>query len=303
MTTTRNRVLLAVAVLAATLVLILGLGVAPSQAAQSGSINTYANSQRQAAGAPQLTPNGALTALATDAAVRSASKGTLQAPGSIPSGYTSTQTVLKSLTTTDPAATYQRALTSHGGVMNGRRWTDIGTGFATSGGTSFVVLIYATYPPQQSSTVADEPPVKQAPAPAPVTQAPVPAPAPAPVKQSPAPAPAPTPVHAKETPKVVAHPKPEPVMSHATKKPASTPAPRLTPKPSKSPSPTAAKPSHPSATPPPMVKTRTVVKEVVKPAMNDAQRRAVGSSLLGAGCLSLGAGLCSARRWSSLRKR
>ncbi len=301
MTTARNRVLLAVVALAATLVLVLGLGVAPSQAAQSGSINTYANSQRQAAGAPELTPNGALTALATDAAVRSASKGTLQAPGSIPSGYTSTQTVLKSLTTTDPAATYQRALTSHGGVMNGRRWTDIGTGFASAGGTSFVVLIYATYPPQQSSTVADEPPVKQAPAPAPVKQAP--APAPVPVKQSPAPAPAPTPVHAKETPKVVAHSKPAPVPSHATKKPASTPAPRLTPKPSKSPSPTAAKPSHPSATPPPVVNTRTVVKEVVKPAMNDAQRRTVGSSLLGTGALSLVAGLLSARRWSSLRKR
>lgn len=298
MTTTRNRVLLAVAVLAATLVLVLGLGVGTSQAAQSGSINTYANSQRQASGAPELTPNGALTALATDAAVRSASKGTLQAPGSIPSGYTSTQTVLKSLTTTDPAATYQRALTSHGGVMNGRRWTDIGTGFASAGGTSFVVLIYATYPPQQSSTAADEPPVKEQP-PAPVKQAP--APAPAPVKQSPAPAPAPAPVHVKETPKVVAPPQPEPVPSHAPR-PAPKATPHLTPKPSKSSSPTVPN-HHLVSTPPPVVETRTVVKEVVRPAMDDAQRRAVGSSLLGAGAVSLVVGMLSARRWSSLRNR
>ena len=131
--------------------LIIGLGVGnPSYAISEGSINSYANAQRARAGAPALKSEATMNAVALSAAKRYAAQGSITKGENLNSqirgGWTGTQSVRQMLTTTDPAAVYAKALTGHQTVMNGRQWTAMGSGFASAGGQTYLVLLYATYP-------------------------------------------------------------------------------------------------------------------------------------------------------------
>lgn len=225
-------------------------------AASEGSITSYANAQRAAAGASALKSDATMNAVALNAAKRYAAGGAINKgenlASQIPAGWTGTQTVRQMMTTTDPGAVYAKALSGHQTAMNGKQWTAMGSGFATARGQIYLVLLYATYPP--------------------------PAPVAPPVRVDPAPAPAPAPVRtAAPAPVRTVAPAPDPVASAPARKPAPIPAPQPSKAPSRAPAPSkkaaptpaqakAAKPSQgPAAAPeePTESPKATVITQVV----------------------------------------
>lgn len=285
--------------------LTIGLGVGnPSYAVSEGSINSYANAQRARAGAPALKPDAIMNTVALNAAKRYAAQGSITKGESLNSqirgGWTGTQSVRQMLTTNDPAAVYAKALSGHQTVMNGRQWTAMGSGFASAGGQTYLVLLYATYPAPAPAA----PPVTVDPVPAPVrTVAPAPVPAPSP-KPVPAPARPVAPAPAAPAPARAPEPAPEPA-PRPTKAPSRSPGPSKKAEPTAAPS-KSAKPSRsptaaPSPTPVPSVApTPMIIERTVNGAGLTGEERHTLSALLFAG--SALSGTTSALSWLVVRR-
>lgn len=283
----------------------------PAHAASSGSITSHANAQRAAAGAKALKSNGGMNEVALNAAKRYASAGAMDGSsltGSVPSGWTGTQTVRQMVSGNDPARAYSKALASHGSTMNAAKWTDMGTGFASANNKTFLVLVYATYPPPAPPVKVDPAPapvpapvVKPAPAPVPVPARPTPAPkAPAPVPVAPAPAETP---EAEPEPAPASKPAPAPAApskapARPSKAPSKAPASPASPTASKNATPTPAASPTPSESAVPSVITRTVVTNGLSGEVRHTAAAWcwVGAAVVGALCVVSGVRLRRIRK-------